>query len=730
MAAALYELIMTAVLALSAMSSFCFLSGMEEVRTEYYLCTALIDLVLVLARKLKTRGRLILAGVCISVIAGIVLSVPQEGRIGFLLEHRWVFWVLAGSIACALLEWNAQSHRWLRAIPAAAGIGVLILFVVRGIQNGKSAVLFILLYHLILLAETVQRSWKKEGQTNAQAHIAFAFPFLALPVLVVSLFTMPAEPYQWKHIRSLMENVRSQYEVLRQTLNLKRNWDHSEAEVGFTDEVEFFGNLNESSYEALRIHTIGVRPGTGIYLSGRSFDSFNGRSWQKTDTSEDNYRMYDLIETLSAIITYDGDSLRDYVRTSGLEIDCKGIRTEHVFMPAKTMPQIRNHETMQEGGDLWFTGRNTDEYAIDYCRLNRRYEKLEDLLNHPSIEFPSEEVIEDAAKVLQGLDVSEYTPQSFTAYRNRIRDIYCPKTELSAEMRSWLDDVLEGASTDYEKLVAIEKVLSRLTYTSSPGELPETVTSPAEFLDYLIFESKQGYCTHFATAFVLLARAEGIPARYQQGYCFSAGEEETKVLSTHAHAWAEAYIEGIGWLDFEPSPGFKRYAGWKVTARSDSTNNNVTALVEEEEEEEETEATADTVAELQETRSSRRTYLPLLLAGLFLIAYIPLDILIRRLRYQKMSSREKIRILFRRCMRILRRMGYRPGPGETLQEYRTRVNRDIPDVYLRFIHVYEEILYGERDVSDQDIKVFDTAVYDLRQLFVQKLTKRRNRSEF
>jgi hypothetical protein len=74
-------------------------------------------------------------------------------------------------------------------------------------------------------------------------------------------------------------------------------------------------------------------------------------------------------------------------------------------------------------------------------------------------------------------------------------------------------------------------------------------------------------------------------------------------------------------------------------------------------------------------------------------------------------------------------MGYRPGPEETLQEYRTRVNRDIPDVYLRFIQVYEEILYGERDVSDQDIKVFDTAVYDLRQLFVQKLMKHRNRSE-
>ena len=80
MAAFLYELIMTAVLALGAMSSVCFLSGMEEIGAEYYLCTALITSVLVLAGKLKTRGRLILAGVCGSGLAGIILSVPQEER--------------------------------------------------------------------------------------------------------------------------------------------------------------------------------------------------------------------------------------------------------------------------------------------------------------------------------------------------------------------------------------------------------------------------------------------------------------------------------------------------------------------------------------------------------------------------------------------------------------------------------------------------------------------------
>lgn len=727
MAALLYELIMASVLSLAGMCSAFLFAGKETLPWEYYLSAVLFSLVTVLLRRLKTRGRLILSGICISLLAGVILSVPAEQRLLFLRSHVHILWILLGCIACVLLEQYAQRHFPVRLIPSAAGIAVLVWIIAQDLKTGKHAVLFILLYLLLVTAEFIQRSWKREGRIHTRAHIAHAFPVIAVPIVLLCFITFPQEPYQWTFVRNLMENVRSQYEVLRQALNLKRSWDHSEAEVGFSEEAEFFGNLNESAYEALRITTVGVSPGTRIYLSGRSFDSFDGRSWQKTDTSEENYRMYDLVETLSAVLGYDRDHLRDYIRTSGLEIDFRGIRTDHVFMPAKTLPQVRDSDTRQEGGDFWFNDRGSDEYSVDYCRLNRRYEKFEALAANPPEGLPSM----DAADALPGLDITGYTGQAFLRYRRRMREIYCPKTEISQRTRDCLNEVLKDTSGDYEKLLAIERMLNEMTYTTSPGELPAYVNSPASFLDYLLFESQEGYCTHYATAFVLLARAEGIPARYQQGYCFSAEEKETKVLSKHAHAWAEAYIEGIGWLEFEPSRGFRHSAGWKVTVRSEETDSNIVSMIEteEEEEEEETAASSDAAVNAQETETSGRPYLPFVLAGLFVLACIPLDYLFRRIRYRTMKDREKIRILMRRNLRILRRMGLRPDPGETLKEFHDRACRTIPEKYLSFLQVYEEILYKERDVSAADISLFETSVQDLRRLFVEKLTKRRNRSE-
>ena len=54
-----------------------------------------------------------------------------------------------------------------------------------------------------------------------------------------------------------------------------------------------------------------------------------------------------------------------------------------------------------------------------------------------------------------------------------------------------------------------------------------------------------------------VARAAGIPARYVQGYCFFLNGGSTQVLSDYAHAWPEAYIEGLGWVPFEPTGAYK-----------------------------------------------------------------------------------------------------------------------------------------------------------------------------
>ncbi len=61
-----------------------------------------------------------------------------------------------------------------------------------------------------------------------------------------------------------------------------------------------------------------------------------------------------------------------------------------------------------------------------------------------------------------------------------------------------------------------------------------------------------GVCQDHAHLFIAAARAHGVPARYVCGYMLS-GEAEQELHETHA--WAEAWVEGLGWTAFDPSTG-------------------------------------------------------------------------------------------------------------------------------------------------------------------------------
>ena len=77
-----------------------------------------------------------------------------------------------------------------------------------------------------------------------------------------------------------------------------------------------------------------------------------------------------------------------------------------------------------------------------------------------------------------------------------------------------------------------------------------------DFVSWFLFEEQQGYCTSFASALAVMARAVGIASRYIEGY--SARPEAdgfARVTQQNAHAWVELYFPGFGWLSFDPTPG-------------------------------------------------------------------------------------------------------------------------------------------------------------------------------
>lgn len=123
--------------------------------------------------------------------------------------------------------------------------------------------------------------------------------------------------------------------------------------------------------------------------------------------------------------------------------------------------------------------------------------------------------------------------------------------------------MLDGSSRVYKEIgyqpyiETVRKYLSDCTYTLSPGRLE----SGEDFVLKFLTETKKGYCSHFASAGVLLFRSLGVPARYVEGYAVNndnvAGGTVT-VLDSSAHAWVEIFAEGIGWVPVEVTPSSYR----------------------------------------------------------------------------------------------------------------------------------------------------------------------------
>lgn len=78
----------------------------------------------------------------------------------------------------------------------------------------------------------------------------------------------------------------------------------------------------------------------------------------------------------------------------------------------------------------------------------------------------------------------------------------------------------------------------------------------ADSIDELLFETRRGFCEHYAAAFVFTMRAAGIPARVVTGY--QGGElnpvDGTLIVrQSDAHAWAEVWLDGAGWQRVDPT---------------------------------------------------------------------------------------------------------------------------------------------------------------------------------
>ena len=125
--------------------------------------------------------------------------------------------------------------------------------------------------------------------------------------------------------------------------------------------------------------------------------------------------------------------------------------------------------------------------------------------------------------------------------------------EFPSRISEFALEITADAETPYDKAVVITKYLrDNIEYTDTMPNMPRD-RDPVE---WMLFESKQGYCVYYSSAEILMLRSLGIPARLAVG--FAQGErseenEEYTIRKENAHAWPEVYFPGIGWVEFEPT---------------------------------------------------------------------------------------------------------------------------------------------------------------------------------
>ena len=108
------------------------------------------------------------------------------------------------------------------------------------------------------------------------------------------------------------------------------------------------------------------------------------------------------------------------------------------------------------------------------------------------------------------------------------------------------------AASPYDKALALRSWLSR-SYRYTLDVQPQS--PDMDFVTTFLLDTREGYCTYFASAMTVLCRMIGLPARYVEGYVAEPDANgQALVTGLSAHAWTEVYFKGFGWLTFDATP--------------------------------------------------------------------------------------------------------------------------------------------------------------------------------
>ncbi len=245
-----------------------------------------------------------------------------------------------------------------------------------------------------------------------------------------------------------------------------------------------------------------------LYFRGRSYGDYNGTAWSAA-----------VENSHGKALSFVGQGISSMPETTVGEFQLRSpVAYDVLYLPYYSISATDS--------DVRVPAENYSSYGGVYYLSSIGADALA-----PSVAFPSEQQAEE-------LRYRDYAHSYYTRLPDSIRNTLsqiCSSMDWSAGQSGILWRVAEY-------------VRSQGVYDVNVAPYPSD-----DYAVYFLTQSHTGYCIHFATAAVALYRTLGIPARVCEGYLVNntAPGRSVRVTGADAHAWAEVYLDGLGWVPVE-----------------------------------------------------------------------------------------------------------------------------------------------------------------------------------
>ena len=274
-----------------------------------------------------------------------------------------------------------------------------------------------------------------------------------------------------------------------------------------------------------------------VYLRGVVLNQYTGRSWQNTKGGRRYLWQSSRLASERAAL-FDEKLPSPTVRNSLCDPVTVSVRMLSSSVSTLFVPQrIRG---LSPGGDLVPYFSNSSELFVTHnLKAGDTYSVSAPLF------LAGDPGLGTLIEVCSTLEDDQYN-QIVEAYTELPGHLEEPVYALAREAAS-------AAVSPYDRALAIRAWLLRsCRYTLDVDYHPANV----DFVTRFLLDTREGYCTYFASAMTVMCRMIGLPARYVEGYLARPDENGEAVVSgLSAHAWTEVYFKGFGWLTFDATPG-------------------------------------------------------------------------------------------------------------------------------------------------------------------------------